>query len=98
MILDALQERHRHLKKWVAAHHRIIREGTTRARRRGEPGKTIGIRLPDDIREQLRAVQKKHGLRSYRKTVIAAVVVGLRILEAHAPNEAEAREDQAEGS
>ena len=85
MILDAMQDRHRWLQKWVAAHHRAIRDGLSRSRKRGEDGRVIGIRLTDDIRERLCSVQKKYELRSYRKTVITAVVIGLHVLEAHQP-------------
>lgn len=40
-------------------------------------GRTIGIRITDDERERIVAIQRKHALRTYAETVRALVKLGL---------------------
>lgn len=44
-------------------------------------GKTIGRKIPEDVRLRLEAVVEKHGLDSYSHAVDATIRIGLFVLE-----------------
>ncbi len=76
VFLDDMRRKHRELAALVK---RILE-----LKRRGydpKNGRTIGLVVPDEIRERLEIQRGKHHIRSYRGTVLVAVCLGLTILE-----------------
>lgn len=45
------------------------------------PGRTTAVRPPAQLRERIDAVTFKHGFSSVKSTVLACVILGVRVLE-----------------
>ena len=52
------------------------------------PGRTVAIRPPEELRLQIDRIQKRHGFSSVKAAVLAALLVGVRVLDEDSANEA----------
>lgn len=63
----------------------VLKEGSPRTDLR--TNSTIGVHIQFDVRERLRAQQKRWRFDTYRDTVYAAMRIGLEALESRKPQE-----------
>ncbi len=52
------------------------------------PGRTVAIRPPSGLRDQIDRIQEKHGFSSVKNAVLACVIIGIRVLEEASADEA----------
>lgn len=93
MMLAQIERKQEALKKmledsWLS---RVVHETVARVFEQGSPksdlrtNSTIGVHIQFDVRDRLRAQQKRWGFDTYRDTVYTAVRIGLEAMEKMVP-------------
>lgn len=86
-LKDALDRSRSQIREQLRAEDKqnlILEMRTARAAgtpSRADSGKTVGIRMPDDLRARLERIQQKRGCASYLHAIMLTLRMGLLVLE-----------------
>ena len=73
--VDSIRDRQRRLQK------RVTNIRTALGETGPNEGKTIGFKVPDDLRERIMAQKNTWGVANYKRTIVACLKIGLLDME-----------------